>query len=234
MSSVKEHKHKITIEGDVQLTKRLNFNVGEEFVYKQNILFAGVMQNLTQRYKIIGIEKRKGIECYKILWAYENPVMSIEEMFNPTTGEKKTLSKIEIEKINGTIFVSLDNGSFVDVLIDNESILEREDFRVKTVRSMMYAPWMLYLDNGKEFEIKDEERGETIIYHFKVAGREKVEDRNCFKVEVTIYELPKNGNLKKINVKAIHWIDEEKRIVIKEEDYEGKLETGEMSLLNAI
>jgi len=232
VSNVEESKSKTAIKGDIQLNKNLNFNVGEDFVYKQNTLFAGIMQNLTQRYKIMGVEKRNNIECYKILWVFENPILFMDVISNPRTGEKKTLSKIEIKKINITAFVSLDNGSFVDVLMDNESILRQEEFKFQSIGILMYAPWMLYLKDGKEFEIKNEEKDRIMLIHFKVVGREKIGNIDCFKVEMTTYELSKNSEVKKIYEKVIFWIDEEKKILIKAQSYVGNLAAGEMTLSN--
>ncbi len=231
-SNVEESKSKTTIKGNIQLIKNLNFKVGEEFVYKHNTLFSGIMQNLTQRYKIIEIEKRNSIKCYKILWVFENPVLFMDEIYNPRTGEKKTLSKIEIEKINITAFVSFDNGSFVDVLIGNKSMLKQEEFTFQSVGILMCAQWMLYLDDGKEFEIKNEEKDGNRFLHFKVIGSEKIGNIDCFKVEMTISKLSKNSEVKKIYEKGVFWIDKEKRIVIKLQVYVENLMTTEMIILN--
>lgn len=98
----------------------------------------------------------------------------------------------------------------------------------------MFATWMLALTDNFKWKVyaKDTSFGkspnaETIEY--KVVGREKVNGRDCFKVEMQV-KNKQMGNEGKI----VFFVDVEKRIVAKMQMYQDNLLISEMNLVSGV
>jgi len=236
----------IRVNKDFRVNKDLapnhppSFEVGKEYIYQANIIEKGVMYNLTQQYVVKGLELINKTKCYRIDYVYEYPLTEtvIEYSITNAKEQPRKYEKVTVKKENRTAYINVNDGMLVDVIADGESIITQD---INYNRGIwMYAPWMLSITNGKQWEVSEDtvvngKVVETTIVSYKVSDNiEKINKRDCFKTEIRWGTKRSGEELKTINTTATMWIDVEKRILIKMEVYEGNLHTGGMSLVSEL
>lgn len=94
----------------------------------------------------------------------------------------------------------------------------------------VFSQWMLALNkNFMWSQVVDEQTGGyKVEMTYKVTGVEKINNRDSFKVEITLLEN------NKINTKWIVWIDKEKRILVKMQRITGSITGAETNLVSGI
>jgi len=216
----------------------LSFEVGKEYIYQANIIEKGVMYNLTQRYIVKGLELINKTKCYRIDYVHEYPITKVVISITNANEQPRKYEKVTVEKENRTAYINVNNGMFVDVIADGRSIITQDINYNEGI--WMYAPWMLSVTNGKQWEVSEDtvvngKVVETTIMSYKVSDNiEKINKRDCFKTEIRLGTKRSGEELKTINTTATMWIDVEKRILIKMEVYEGNLYMGGMSLVSEL
>ncbi|PKP57215.1 MAG: hypothetical protein CVT88_09195 [Candidatus Altiarchaeales archaeon HGW-Altiarchaeales-1] len=95
--------------------------------------------------------------------------------------------------------------------------------------NIMYYPWMLALDDNFEMKVNENSQGikTSFVSVFKVIGKEKINDRDCFKVELRVLDENKHVLLRE-NI----WVDIKKRVLVKAETYSENLKVGEVNLID--
>lgn len=94
----------------------------------------------------------------------------------------------------------------------------------------VFSQWMLALnENFMWSQVVDEQTGGyKVEMTYKVTGVEKINNRDIFKVEITLLEN------NKINTKWIVWIDKEKRILVKMQRITGGITGAETNLVSGM
>ncbi|PKP57022.1 MAG: hypothetical protein CVT89_05210, partial [Candidatus Altiarchaeales archaeon HGW-Altiarchaeales-2] len=129
-------------------------------------------------------------------------------------------------QIKYILYVNKENGSmtqFILQLTDEKVILEEYVIFDKVY---MYSPWMLALTDDLKWNITTVIETMEKNYNYRVLGREKINARECFKIE----RIHKTGNI--IDEKVILWVDVDKRILVKAERYYENLKLGEVNLID--
>jgi len=92
----------------------------------------------------------------------------------------------------------------------------------------VFSQWMLALnENFMWSQIVDEQTGGyKVEMTYKVIGAEKINNMDCFKVEITLSEN------NKINAKWIVWVSKEKRILVKMQRITGDIISAETNLIS--
>lgn len=99
------------------------------------------------------------------------------------------------------------------------------------VGNKMYAPWMLALNDSFKMEMNATsiKSDYWLRMTFEVIGREKVNNRDCFKIEIR--ELDKNNH---VSSQQYLWVDIKKRILVKGERYYENLKVGGINLVSTL
>jgi len=213
--------------GELKLTTKPNFKVGEIFKYRTTSRSMGESVTSENFYIVKKIERIKGIDNYVILG-------SITQLPNPETG------KVLHTNIKLTTYVYKETGYIPKILMEIEEIHNTtiEGDAASMSGNGMYATWMLALKEnlkwkqnitmnvgGEEFSGEEE---------YKVVGVETINGRNCFKVEtMSSIKLP-GGTSQKIQFKEELWIDVYNRILVKSKGKFGNLATEETELIDLI
>ncbi len=201
-----------------------HFEVGEKFEYEITTQIQGISSSSKSTYSVDKIERINSTEYFIIVNSQTN------EMQNPQTGaviNTSTETKSYINKETGEIL------KIVTSMGGQEITLNKDVASVSG--NGMFATWMLSLTDNFKWKVnaKDTSFGKTPeseTIEYEVTGREKINKRDCFRVEMKVKSGQMTGNEGKI----IFWVDVEKRIVIRMQMYSENLKVSEMNLVSGL
>jgi len=195
------------------------FEVGENLIYETVFWVEEEIIKAKATFTVESIEYVDNDECYV--------VSKVDQISDPLTEEM-------IETGATTSYINKENGEIVKIDLGPDS----EDFSLEDSTRVvegngMYAPWMLDLEEGVKWSHTiTSSKNFAIIYEYDVGGKEKIGDRECFKVEVTIFEKSPKGESEKTNERLILWVDTNKRILVRLNGLIGDLKIMEMNLIS--
>lgn len=188
--------------GELPKNSEINFKVGQKFVYKSPEDEYGWF---TSTYTIERIEKVDGRDCYIVLAYYE------------------TISKEE-DMHSNTHYISycydIEEGRVLQIMAGGDVIDDGAE-EVRATNSF-FAYWMLGLTDEAKWNmqtditwyLKGKEEVKKGKDEFRVIGKERVNNRDSFKVERRIIT---ENIVSSINY---YWVDVEKRILLRKEFYD--------------
>ncbi len=217
----------IEVQGDLpEPNIKPQFKVEQTFKYKETKKVSGVSVDSDYMFQVERIEKVDGVDCY---------VVKSTTIGHYVNQDGKTM-KITSNSIS---YIDKETGDIVKLFmgVSNTStgiVLEKEVASAKG--NGMYAPWTLALKEGIKWTQKLNVTGMgggTMEVEYKVIGIEKVNKRDCFKVEQIIKAKSiKGSETTKISLENTHWVDVNERILVKSESKSGNLKIGEMYLVS--
>jgi len=188
-------------------------------------------------YNVEKIEKAEGKDCYVVSVKSKEDIEEIkknlrEHMKDASEKEIEEIAKQEqstMEQQNTTFYFDKETGKMVKVVtkMGNMEMTFTKDMANVMVNLMgmaasypVFSQWMLALDENFRWTqtMKMDEGGKKYEAEikYKVIGSEKINNRECFKVEITFEDkssVPSGTN----NIQTIIWVDKEKRILVKGE-----------------
>ncbi len=103
-------------------------------------------------------------------------------------------------------------------------------------KSYFYDPWMLTLKENinwvQKINMTDEFGSAEGENKYKVMGIEKVNGKNSFKIEIAYMEKNLDTGVNEILYKKIHWVDVDKRILVKSQIKSENLVVEETNLIS--
>lgn len=188
--------------GELPKNSEINFKVGQKFVYKSPEDEYGWSMSI---YIVESIGKVEGRDCYNVLGGYET--ISKGEDVSNTTHYLSYCYDIETGRV-----LRLKTG---DSIIKDGS----EDIRAT---NSFFAYWMLGLTDEAKWNmqtditwyLKGKEEVKKGKDEFRVIGKERVNNRDSFKVERRIIR----ENI--VSSIEYYWVDVEKRILLRKEFYD--------------
>ncbi len=197
--------------------------VGNTFEYIEHAKFGN---NETLKYKhvydVAGISNVKGSLCYLL----KGDVYSLDgSLKDIDLNNNKLLSSVNV-------YIDTQNGRIIDGKIitpgvrieGNPLVISMDESTIETNGIGMYFKWLLSLNDNISWtttanvSVKHSENTtlKVVSNTYKVVGREKMKDRECFKVvnikSVTMLKFNQTEKLKNII-----WVDTEKRVIIKQQ-----------------
>lgn len=219
-----DYRYKVTAK-ELESNAKVPFEIGQRFVYKTTPATAEQRIFGESIFTVEGIEKIDKKECYVV---YKNYT---EIYVDPFGKDKKRHWDIwyYYDKENGDI-IAVKDGSY---------LIRGGEAELRAIDNSMFAPYMLALTDDFKWE-QDVYSNLSDIgieghdkIEYKVVGREKINNRECFKVECVYFLQRYGGN--KIDHKEIFWVDVEKRILIKKDYYsKGNLRISETNLVSGL
>jgi len=205
---------------DIPKNSEIQFKVGQKFIYKTPEKEYGWM---TKTFTVEKIERKNGKEYFVVV-----------QESNSTTfdfGEKRnTLHYF-------TYYYDKENGRVAQIKVNNHTVMDGSQ-ELRATDSSFFAYWMLGLKDNAKWKIKFTEITPSLnlvehkTFEFRVLGREKVNNRECFKVEKRIINNDKKDAVEDID---LYWVDVEKRIFVKKERYTAdKVKYSELNLVSMV
>lgn len=220
---VAEYNVKISSE-NLSINTKPQFKVGDKFRYKTTTQIQGISMNSISDYSADKIERINNTDYYLVINT------QTQQVPNPKTGaimNMTTETKSYINKETGEILK-------IATSVGGHEITMSKD-AASVSGNGMFATWMLSLTDNFKWKVNAEDtsfgmapNAETIEY--QVVGKEKVNGRNCFKVEMRVKSKQMSGDEGKI----IFFVDVKKRIVVKMQMYSGNLLVSEMDLVSRL
>jgi len=210
---------------DLELNSHPSFSIGQKFFYKTSSI--PVQEGYyfeEQIFTLNGIERITGIEYYVIIRNLTGYVSA-----DPTN----TAFVESFESIINTWYCDKENGKCIGKNINPEKYLDENMF---VTDSSLFAYWMLGLKenlrwnmylNATQETAKDEYLKVNQKYEFEVIGKEKVNGMLCFKVKMIYIDT----DTKEVRYVRNYWIDVERRILIKKEEFESGIRIYEQNLI---
>ncbi len=234
----------ITYAEELTPTTKFKLKKGDRFIYKEPV-GDGKIQ-IVYDFSIEDEEYIEGKRCYRILLNETRYIQDNEGFINSSSRDIFQDKGVAISSRVLTFYVDKEYGSVVMTKWDiGEGIISLKGESASAIVNGMsaqgelfYAPWMLALTRNFKWEQHTGIKyavGETqnSIIAFEVIDVENIKGRECFKVEAT--EVSEYEGLReRFEQKTTLWIDLEKRILIKRENWVGNLRTGEMNLVSEI
>lgn len=218
--------YNFTYFGNIQKNSEIQFKVGDKFLYRTEGDLGGY-SNIT--YFVEEIKKVDGRECYVV--SETDSSIYIEAEGWPPQYFSRTITLCYDKETGRVLRVTLRENN-------EEFIIEDGANELRAMHSF-FAYWMLGLSDDAKWEILFTQITPSLNlteYHkaeFRVLGREKVNDRECFKVELRYVELLD----KKEVVTSIdyYYVDVKKRIVVRWARYSvDKLKYSEMNFISEL
>lgn len=248
--TVREMKNDLKTIQNANLTRNTkpSFNIGDKFLYEFMVIPTPKPENderavYFDRYnKVIGYEVVDRIRVDKTQY-FKIQKNSHEYIIGIRTTEKGPEPKI-IHGVNETIYLNVDTGE-IFIGVETNNIYDIQKAPDNNYIDSFTRPWMYALQedikwrqNVVEFtphQVKSlqEERGKEYnqeVQEFYVEGIEKIGGRECFKVKEE-KKFCSKGGMCKIENKRIYYIDVEKRILVKLENWWQNLNVGEIRLI---
>ncbi len=209
------------------------FKVGDKFKYttygsslnpKDNSgNINGILECMVEK-----LERINGTDCYVL-------VSTIQKSLPDNSPLKATISETKdwVDKDTGKIIKMSARKSMIQ---QNGKVIETPSSEAMTPNetseiygNIIYYPWMLALDDNFEMQINENGQGikTTFVSVLKVIGKEKINNRDCFKVELRALDENKHVLLRE-NI----WVDIKKRVLVKAETYSENLKVGEVNLID--
>ncbi len=214
----------------LELNSHPSFSAGQKFFYKTSSI---PLQEEREGYyfeeemfTINRIERINGREYYVII-RNSTGYISVDPI-NPVIVES-------FENIINTWYCDKENGKCIGKNINPEKYLDENMF---VTDSSLFAYWMLGLKenlrwnmylNATQETAKDEYLKVNQKYEFEVIGKEKVNNILCFKVKMTYIDT----DTKEVYVRN-YWIDAERRILIKKEEFQNGIRIYEQNLIKEV
>lgn len=172
---------------------------------------------------VVGLERINKTDEYVINATYgdEEPSLSLNIRYYI---DKNTYKIIKIEGISLFPDSTVIEGELAQIIGNEMS---------SGMGMLFYGYWMLGLN--ETFKIKEEIHGKfggrdgSIIATYEVIGKEKIWDRETYKVKVNIKH---KIDEQEVNKEGVVWIDEEKRIVTKFIEYSKNLPIREINIIS--
>jgi len=196
--------------GDIQKNSEIQFKVGDKFLYQSDKEEAtGSYGNTT--YFVEGIKKVGDRECYLVS-------ETDDFFFIEYTGARP-----QILSRTNTLCYDKETGKVLQVALreDGKEFIIKDGADEMRAMHSFFAFWMLGLHDDAKWEILFTEitpslnLTENLKAEFRVLGREKINNRECFKVELRYVDLDK----KEVTDIDYYYIDVKKRIVVRWERY---------------
>jgi len=216
-------------EQELNLTSLPNFIVGEQFKYRDVSLVQGTSIITLSTIRVERIEKLNGVEHFVL--------STIDERFtkdDPKTGRiiydnssARSVIYNYINKNTGKITKTVIKNANAEVVLNEDASSSYEGW--------IYSPRMLKLKKGLKWEsyINMSVGGHMISgpksYH--VVDIEKMNGKNCFKVELVSKVYNPATNVQEINMRSTIWVDIEKRVLVKKVKYIDNLKIDEIELI---
>jgi len=209
--NVKEFKASL-VEPKISPNTKLNLKENNIFVY--SITIPGENENFV-KYIVERTERYNDKDCYVV------GIFPFGSILEQNMSAQQTSYLIYLDRNNGELlkFVirafDVKQQKITEIEIKDEMMTELKVALIGGFQfgDLMFTQWMLGLNESFKYKIygnttnENKKMGGTIEYN--VIGREKIDGRNCFKVEAKILE----GNT--VSLKKILWIDAEKRVLVK-------------------
>jgi len=230
---------------DAPMTSKLNFKIGEKYVYDVN---------WPNNFKFQGFENKtnRNMVLYDYVYFQINFTVDKKERINKTdcfvistNGSGEVVAGVvNIEGVLRPmkIYPFKEASAYIDTETGN---IVKESCFTGSLR--IYSPWMLKLKEDLkwtermegnstgsvictdgECTVVKEESGFMREQSYEVKGVEKMNGRKCFKVETRIKNC-RNGECK-VEHRGTYWVDVEKRITVKFELWYQNLKTTEVNL----
>lgn len=232
ITNTTEKEFSVKVSGTkLNLTSKPRFKVGERFKYRDVSSVQGVSTISESVVEVEKIEKLDGREHF-VFSTVDDIIVK-----DPKTGEMvhdETAAKYPIfnyiDKENGRITKTVIKTAVGDVILDEEASSSYEGW--------VYSPWMLALKENLKWEsyINMSVGGNKLSgpKSYRVVDIEKINGRECFKVELISKINNPNTNVQEINLRSIIWVDTKKRILVKKVKYVGNLKVSEKDLVDYI
>ncbi len=200
------------------------FEIGKKFEYETTTQMQGVSNTLRSVYSVDKIERINSTDYYVVVNSQTS------QMQDPQTG---AIMNITTETKS---YINKENGEILKIVtsIGGQEITMGKD-AASISGNGMFATWMLSLTDNFKWKVNAEDTSfgsapsiETIEY--QVNEKEKVNKRDCFKVEMKVKSKQMTGDEGKI----IFWVDVEKRIVVKMQMYSGNLLVSDMNMVSGL
>lgn len=208
-----------------------SFNVGDVFVYSVP-LYGQENFNCKLEHLIIDKVRLNGTDYFRVRQTLlEDCIMGIDEV----SGRLKHSNTWSVTRL----YINVDTGQESSQLGTPNAVTLGTDPNQCVDSYAWFCPWMLKLeDNFKWYNRLVEKFGSEMYdgYSYSseemsVEGREKIDGRECFKVEHKYKICLKDGSCK-IDFKGIYYVDVEKRILMKRHAWQGNLYRGEVKLID--
>lgn len=184
----KPDTEKISIK-HIEKNAEVPFKIGQKFEYevKGYTNYGDIESQGKEIYFVKGIKRMNGSDYYVINLKVNISVIKPSDYILDYENE---------------YYYDKDTGDLKGVNFSNQILLGKEAELEAMDTSKMFASWMLALTDNFSYAKKG------LYKKIKVIGKEKVNGRECFKVEVET-----------IDRRMYIWVDVEKRIVIKEKKF---------------
>ncbi len=205
-----------------------------------------VMKNMTSTQKanvefyVKGIERVENEDCYVVSAKIEQETPAGQDTSEKGNMKSYDISSGMMEQQNMTYYYNKETGKMMKIVIKNRNT---ETTYTKDLANAMlttqggnmpflvFSQWMLSLDeNFNWIQTKeDKEWGHKAKIEYKVVCVEKINNKDCFKVEI----MTKDKSYLNITTetKMTIWVDKEKRILVKADEREGGSVTAETNLI---
>lgn len=230
VTSAVKKEFSINVSGiDLNLTSKPQFEIGEQFEYEDISSLQGAVTISKITTNVEKIEKLNGREHFVLFTTDDTVVIDSktgEMIRNDNTIKHMVYNYIDKEsgKITKTVIMIGDK----EITLDEEASSSYEGW--------IYSPWMLALKKDLKWESHINMSVEGTMLsgskNYRVLDIEKVNDRECFKVELVSTVDSPNTNMREINFRSIVWVDVEKRILVKKIKYIENLKINEINLIS--
>jgi len=214
---------------ELEINSEPSFKIGQKYFYvlhsPKAINEGGNYYFATETYEVKGTERINNTDYYVVICNYS--------WYVSKTPETDISNSKRIGGVIITWYYNKKNGECIGKnTISKENYMNEDVF---TTDHPFFARWMLCLEENigwymnnivtqtiDNITIKVNER-----YDFKVIGKEKIEGVECFKVKLDIVDIP----TKKIERTRYYWVDVNRRIGIKMQEFEGGIMMYEVNLI---
>lgn len=233
------------------------FKVGDKFEYEIQGSAVGATEwneNNTMKIKlevlVEKIDRIEGEDCYMLV---SNRITEVpKERYTPNINALSTPNQQKDERITMRLqkrkdCIHKDTGKILKTVMQEGALkdgkiqwgppIEMEipkETSEETWGNIIFYPWMLALDDEFRMEVNTSYDTEGLttreVSVFKVVGREKVNGRDCFRIETRV--IDKNTN--RVVLRENTWIDVKKRILVKSETYKDDLKIMELNLVSKL
>jgi hypothetical protein len=251
-SSSGAHMPKMTVSAErLEKNAKPSFEVGKKYKYKttsqrtENYCTDRWCKNETRMYNMLSefsVEKTEridGKECYVVSRRIDRKFTAEEKREMRRGMSEEVIEELE-KRVNSRVTnfcYDKETGRCTQVKEsswNSDITLTKEMAESAALESILFSEWMLALSDDFIWERKinsSHDMGEEIeIEEYLVNGREKVNGRECFKVEITS-KIDDIGKQKRNSITII-WVDVKERIMVKTTTRWEGLSTSETELVD--
>ena len=211
-------------EAEIKKNSEISFKVGDKFMYQS----PGYREKdgCQDTFTIERSEKVSGRDAYVV-------VNEHNEIYAETLFEK---TKHYSTDDTTTYYYDKIDGEVLKIVNDDGEVIKDGAENLRATAKTFFAYWMLGLADDAKWELSFTQTTSFLNMtehrkdEFRVVGREKVNNRNCFKVEKRIVNIDKNL----VEEIDYFWVDVKKRILIKKEFYADNVKYFEENLVSEL